>query len=193
MLKNQLLTRKTISSLDFIGSTLKFIAGTSKHDNLIEIKEQLNAIISNNYRQRVMNSNFEKLLKQLTYKHFRLQMVLQEVHKELLQVDLTTTINFARKNLSYSAAINVKEVQRVLEFENTDIAVIDVLECSEVFICRNQDTFVVINKYHLLKEKCETLTTLSYNHGKLLLDPLISRLNTKYTHKSDTNQDVKII
>lgn len=175
ILKNQLLIRRKPRSLNFLGSAFSFVTGVPDHYDMVDIKEKINDIIENNNKQRLINTHFEKLLETFNYKTITQHTMLQEIHKEL--EDLALTINFARNKNFYSPSININDIEKIIKSENTEIPVINIMEYSDIHVCKINDTFIVVYKYPIIKEKCETfdVTPISYKHGKFVLDNKISR------------------
>lgn len=51
------------------------------------------------------------------------------------------------------------------------------MEYSDIHTCRINNTCIIIHKYPIIKQKCETyvITPIAYRHGKLQLDNKVSK------------------
>uniref|UniRef100_A0A0K8U463 Retrovirus-related Env polyprotein from transposon gypsy n=1 Tax=Bactrocera latifrons TaxID=174628 RepID=A0A0K8U463_BACLA len=101
--------------------------------------------------------------------------MLEEIHKEL--GDLMLTINFAKNKNFYFASINLEDIENIIKTEGSDIPVINLMEYSDIHVCGIRDTFIVVYKYPIIKENCETyeITPISYEHVKIELDSKIAK------------------
>lgn len=180
ILKTQLTSDRNKRSLNFLGSALKFITGTPDHEDEIEIKTRLNQLVENNNQQKIINSRFEEIMNKLKIEEVNEEFMLNEVYTELLT--LTITINFAKNNNFYSGTLDLKEIKEIISNEKIQLPIINILEYSDIHVCKFKQTIITVYKYPIVEKKCKLYKVypLSQRNGKLILDSKIAFCNNEF-------------
>lgn len=167
--------------LNFLGSTLKFITGIPDHDDLIEIETKINTLIENNEKQRIINSRFEKMLDSIQREPTETYIAIKLIHEQLLT--LVRTINAAKNNEYLTESLNLNDVRELTVHKLKSVPIINILEYSDIYITRTNDSIITIYKYPIINNYCKLFkfTSLSVKHGKVSTDKEIASCNNVYT------------
>lgn len=180
-LENQLNYHKINKrSINFLGKLIKYAYGNPDHDDLVAIETSLNDIINNNNKQRVINSQFDKIIRDMNPQNMKEQVLLTEIYEELLNI--VRTINAAKVNEFLSETLNIEDIHKIISQEHEDIPIINILEYSNITLVKTKDYLVTVYKYPIIKEKCENykITPISFRHGKIIIDKMIAKCNESF-------------
>lgn len=167
-------------SLNFLGSALKFVTGNPDHDDLIKIETTINMLINNNEKQRMLNSRFERLIDSLQGRTLENNLIIEQVHDQLLL--LVRTINAAKNNEYLTESLNIDDVKEIIQHELVSVPIINILEYADIYIAGTGDLVVTIYKYPLIIKDCRLfrITPISFRHGKIQTDEEIARCDKEY-------------
>ena len=174
-------------SLNFIGSGIKWIAGTPDHDDLIKIHEKINILITNSNNLKYNNDRMTKIIQDInngTTNTYILKTIIEELKNVLL------TITMAKGRQINTLALNLYEIKNLIEIEKTELPIIDILEYSSVSLCRIKNSIILIIKYPIIKTRCNhfKITPLEFRHGKLQLDEQVSKCEGKFQRTANCMQ-----
>lgn len=144
-------------------------------------KTRINQLIEGNNKQKIINSQFERILEQLPTNTWTDFTILDETVNELN--NLLNTINFAQNNNFYSGTLNLDEAKEIIKHEHSDLPVINIMEYSEIHIARVKQIFIIIYKYPEIKNSCKgyQIIPLATNKGKYVMDKYIAKCKGTYT------------
>lgn len=179
-LLEQLKEHRPKRGLNFLGSALKFITGIPDHDEAVQIESTINTLITNNEKQKIMNSRFEKLLESINGKEIMNHVLLREIHDQLLL--LVRTINAAKNNEYLTESLDLDDVKEIVRHEINSVPIINVLEYSDIYIARTDELFITIYKYPVINRICKLFkfTSLNIGHGKISTDKNIALCDKEY-------------
>lgn len=92
-----------------------------------------------------------------------------------------------------SKSLNLNDIKQIIKNEKLDIPVLNVMEYSTINVIRVKDTYVIIYKYPLITQKCKLfkITSLSYLHGKYILEKYIAQCNiNNYSRVKECKQSL---
>lgn len=166
-------------SINILGSGIKWITGNPDHDDLVRLQESINHLIDNNNAFTENHGKMMELLKNVGSENINSQ-ILSMLVEELENVILT--INMAKNKQINTLALNLKEIEAMIEVENSQLPIINILEYSDVHICKINNTIVLIIKYPVINRQCEhfKITPLEFRHGKIEMDKQVSKCNGNF-------------
>lgn len=163
-------------SINILGSGIKWITGNPDHDDLIHLQESINHLIDSNNAFSENHGKMMELLKNVGSENTNSQ-ILSILVEELENIILT--INMAKNKQINTLALNLKEIEALIEVENGRLPIINILEYSDVHMCKINNTIILIIKYPVINRQCEhyKITPLEFEHGKIEMDEQISKCN----------------
>lgn len=175
---NQLTTHRTKRSLDFIGSAIKFIAGTPDHYDMMTVQNRINDLIENNNKMNIILSNkFENINGEFIDSEYLIEMVEHELSQ------MIHTINLAKAGILNTSILDLDEVREILKKEiSYDAPLMELLEYSTVKIMQINSSYVVMIKYPKIAKKCMlyAVKPIELRHGKLGLEDFAANCNNTY-------------
>lgn len=162
-------------SIEFLGTAMKWMYGIPDRTEMNVIETDINNIIQNNNKQKVINSYFEKFIANGVESETTL--ILREIVGELK--NMIEVIENARNNLTITTGLNLNEISSVISNERTNVTIMNVLEYSKPFVMRMEDIIVLTIKYPKTVKTCQhfKIIPLEFRHGKLVMDKTIARCN----------------
>lgn len=167
-------------SLNFLGTALSWLTGIPDHDDLIEIKQDLNELIVNNNQQKIINERFNKFLmhpKMLSEGTIIFSETLNKL-KIILE-----TINFAKNKQFFSQSVDLGDLEELIRNEeNEEIPLLDILEYADIHVCQMELKIIIIYKYPIIMKQCKhfKIIPLAFRHGKIQMDSEIMKCGEKF-------------
>lgn len=175
-------------SLDFIGSALKFIAGTPDRNDFDLLKTKDDMLIQNNNRQTVVNSALQDKINELTERINLIQRGTKDSNvintDELLFLELLSTrngeiifflnqltlsITLAKKNVVNPVILDNAEISYILENEMIPVNLNSLLKASSVSVYQTNNTIYYIMKVPMVKRKCKLLKIYPVVHNNTVI------------------------
>ena len=150
-------------AINFLGSALKFIAGTPDHEDFEILLTKQNTLIENSNRQRNINTVFQNRINEISEK---INIILTQFTKTNNRpTDLTPLFEFLTNrnnlilnylnNISLSIALaknnfinplilDEKEIEKVIDFENNQISLSNIFLASKIKILRNANVIYYV-------------------------------------------------
>lgn len=176
--------RRHARSIDFIGSALKFIAGTPDHADLDMLTTKEDMLIRNNNRQSIINSALLDKINELTERINNLQESFANSNKingdeliilELLSArnseaifflnQLTLSITLAKANVANPVMLDSAELEYLLEHEMVPVSLNNLLKASSVSVYQENELIFYALKIPLVKENCKFLKIFPVIHN----------------------------
>lgn len=163
-------------AINLLGSGIKWITGIPDHDDLVQVQESINHLIENNNVLKENNRKMTELLKNVGNDNTN-SYILTEITEELQNIILT--LNMAKNDQINTLALNLWEIEALINVEKKQLPIINVLEYSTIHICKVKNIIILIIKYPVIKHQCEhyRVTPLEFRHGKIVMDKQISKCN----------------
>lgn len=182
--------RRHARSLDFLGSALKFVAGTPDHSDLEVLTANEEALTENNNKQAVINSMLQERINDITD---RVNNIIERKgsnsvqEEELILFELIierngNTISFLN-GLALSVVLAKENIINPVIFDNIEntvmlksrkipISISNILKCSNISIFQNNSIIIQIIKYPVLTNLCKFLKIypVIQNNSMLKLD-----------------------
>lgn len=152
---DQLIKHRYRRGLDFLGTGIKFITGTLDHNDMILVHQKLNALIENNNKLAVVNSQLQRQLRRFTgnLSEERTELLFEWLASELLQV--IHTINLAKAGILNTAVLNMEEIREVMKKDGAQGApLLEILEHSTLKILEIRSVYVLLIRYPKTEQKC---------------------------------------
>lgn len=174
-------------SINVLGTGIKWITGTPDHDDLIQLQESINNLIENNNALKENNRKVTEILRNVGNNDTN-SYILTEIIDELKNIIFT--LNMAKYDQINTMALDLKEIEDLINIEKKKLPIINVLEYSTVHICKVKNSIVLIIKYPVVKSQCEhyKITSLEFKHGKIVMDNQISKCNGIFQRTKRCNE-----
>lgn len=173
-------------SIDFIGSALKFIAGTPDHNDLVILNEREDRLIEAEHQQIEINTIFTKRINELTKEIntlrtnanlrkpdgsdiFELTSIRNQRIISLL-TNIIYSISLAKLNIVNEVLLSTAEVKEVLDAESLPISLSSLLSASKVKVYASSDEIKYIIKIPNLEEICPLVKVFPVIHNNVILD-----------------------
>lgn len=180
---NQLTVHRNKRSLNFLGTSIKFVTGMPDHDDMVLVQNKLNDLIENNNRLAVINSHLQQKLEGLVgnpSSHL-MEVLLEFLASELSQI--IQTINLARVGILNTVILNMGEIGQIIKEErNFSAPLMEVLGHSTFKILEVDLVYVLLIRYPRIEQKCMLydIRPLEKEIGKLKLERFATYCNGKY-------------
>ena len=181
------LHRRNSRSIDFIGSTLKFIAGTPDHDDFVILSERQSKLISAENQQVEINTQFMEKINELTSQINTLSrnyytkiddtsspdlfelITIRNQRAITLLNNIVYSVTFARLNIVNPIILTDIELSKIIELESP-YNVNDLLLASEVKVYSSKNILKYLIKVPNVKEQCPLLKIYPVVHKNVILD-----------------------
>lgn len=166
--------RRHARSIDFIGSALKFIAGTPDHSDFELLLTKEDMIIQNNNKQTNINSALQNKINELTQRINVLQDKLKTSNAigkdDLILLELLTarngdiifflnqlslSITLAKANIVNPVILDNVEINHILENEMVPLSLNNILKASNISIFQNDNNLLYVIKIPLISNFCK--------------------------------------
>lgn len=173
-------------SLNFIGTVLKYIAGTPDHDDFDRLTNKAEQLIDSQDRQFTINTEVQKEINSLT---ITVNKILKtEKHREIdtshlydillarnraiiTDLDnLITSITFAKIGVLNPILLDSNEINFIIKNEHfTNLSVADVMAVANIKILQYDNVIYFLIRYPIPKLRCKKITILPVAHGHQML------------------------
>lgn len=179
----QLTIHRNKRSINFLGSVIKFVAGTPDHDDMVLVQQKLNELAENNNRLSIVNSKLKKNLEWITgYSAERnVEIIFEWLATELAQV--IHTINLAKNGILNTAALNLEEINQIIKDEaKFDAPLMEILEQATFKILQVDSVYIMLIKYPIIDKKCMlyNVKPIELEMGKLKLEEFVVNCEKQY-------------
>lgn len=179
--------RRSARSLDFLGSALKFIAGTPDHNDMELLTTREDLLIQNNDRQAVVNSAMQDRINELTERVNTMQnyggsnaikeddLVMFELlamrNGEIISFldNLALSIILAKENIIHPAILDNVYLEKKFESRVVPISINDRLRVSNVSVIQNNSLIYYVIKYPIFTNFCEYLKVFPVIHNNSII------------------------
>lgn len=177
-------------SLDFLGSALKFVAGTPDHDDYNLLLTKQNFLIENNNRQTKVNSVLQNRINEISEqintinKYFSQDTLIKNVEKthlfEYLSNRNNLIVNYlnnivlsivlAKSNLINPLILDEIDIKNLIEIENLQsISINNLLLASKIKILQNATSIHYILKIPKISKLCIFLKLYPVSHKNTMV------------------------
>jgi len=172
-------------SLDFLGTALKVVAGTSDASDLEMVKMSESRLIESNNSQVIINTQTQDKINKLTdsvnkiikakqnnivdTSHLydvllaRSRILITEIQNVML------TVKLAKANIIKPAIVNHDDLKSVLVDHPTQVPIISLLEASNIKVLQSDNIIHVLIAYPKIKITCKKVTTFPVSHQHTIL------------------------
>ena len=177
IMKTLEITTRHVRSLDFLGSALKFVAGTPDHQDYSALLNKQNMLIENNNLQTKINSALQNKINEITIqlnaikKGFNDNNEIAVTEKIPIFEFLANRNNLIIKclnNLVFSIVLVENElinplildeidIDRIFDFENLPISISNLLLASKVKVLQNDHVIHYILKIPKVSKYCKNI------------------------------------
>lgn len=183
LLQTLRVNRRHAPSLDFIGSALKFIAGTPDHADFDLLLTKEDMLVQNSNRQTNINSALQDKINELTERINELQRtynmpnVIGEDELILLELiaarngdvifflnQLALAITLAKANIVNPIILDNVEITHMLENEMVPLSVDNILKSSNISVFQNDNIILYTIKVPLINKFCKYLRVYPVVH-----------------------------
>jgi len=173
-------------SINFLGTALKYIAGTPDFDDFEHVRFIQERLLDNNERQSLINSELQQKINNVTdalNKIMKINKGMPNDNNNFLQLvihrnriiitELTNiiySVTLAKLNIVNPTLLNKNEVESVLfkeKFEN--ISVSDILNDASIKAMQSEDSLYFLIKYPKVKALCTKIKVLPVVHMDVIV------------------------
>lgn len=178
-----------VRSIDFLGSALKFVAGTPDHDDYTMLLTKQNILIENNNKQTKINSALQDRINQLTDQinninsRFSGNNVINLIEKiplfEYLANRNNMIINYlnnlvlsivlAKSNLINPLILDDIDIENLNKNENLPVSISNLLLVTKIKVLQNSDVIHYILKVPKLSQSCIFLNLYPVSHNDTII------------------------
>lgn len=176
-------------SIDFLGSALKFVAGTPDHDDFAMLLTKQNTLIDNNNKQNKINSALQNRINELTNqinyinRHFSNNYEIKLIEKiplfEFLSSRKNMITNFlnnivlsivlAKNDLINPLILDDIDFENLNKNENLPISISNLLLVTKIKVLQNSNVIHYILKVPKLSEYCTFLKIFPVSHSNKIV------------------------
>jgi len=181
-----LIHHRQARSLNFIGTALKYIAGTPDYDDLNQIHIVEGELISSNNKQIVINSEIQNKINNLTQtvnlllnvtkksdiNGGHLYDLLANRNREILREldNLAMSVALGKAQIINPVLLDVKEIDFILKSENnTNVTISEIIANSKLKILQSKDILTFLIKFPIIKFVCKKQIIFPVIHDNKLL------------------------
>lgn len=168
-------------AIDFLGSALKFVAGTPDHDDYKMLLTKQNFLIENNNKQNKINSALQKKINEITNQinqlrhHINVSPVLDKTpifqfiaNRNNLAINylnnIALSIVLAKNNLINPLILDEIDINELMEHENLQISISNLLLSTKIKVLQNDNIIHYILKIPNISKFCTFLTLFPVSH-----------------------------
>lgn len=181
------MNRRHARSLDFLGSALKFVAGTPDHSDMELLTTREAALARNNDRQMTINSALRDKINDLTNRinfiqdrgssnaigedKFILFQLIISRNGEIISFlnGLALSIILAKENIANPVIFDDMEIKRTLELRKIPVSINSVLRSSNVSVFQDENIIYYIVKFPVLTNFCKFLKIYPVIHNNSVI------------------------
>ena len=164
-------THRFARSIDFLGSALKFVAGTPDHSDLELLSTTQNYLVENNNKQKIINNEFQEKINEITNEINKLRefftaentvniekertifFLLQNRNNKIIEnlKTITLSIIMAKSNIINQLLLNNLELKHVTEENDIPITIENILSVSKLTVMQSLNMIYYIIKEPIVK------------------------------------------
>lgn len=174
-------------SIDFIGSALKFVAGTPDHDDYKFLLTQQNFLIENNNRQTKINSVLQNRINEITNQINKIRFLLGKqvsgsertplfeylANRNNLMIsymnNIALSIVLAKNGLINPLILDDLDIDSLVKIENLPISISNLLSATKIRILQNNNIIHYILKIPKISKFCDFLNLYPVSHNDTIV------------------------
>lgn len=180
--------KRHVRSIDFLGSALKFVAGTPDHDDYTLLLTKQHFLIENNNKQTKINSVLQNRINEITdqFNSLKKNIIENAITKndrtpffEFLSNRNNLIINYlnhislsiilAKHNLINPLILDETEIDNIIDLENLPVTVSNLLLATKVKVLQNENVIHYILKVPKLTKFCNFLKIFPVSHNNSIV------------------------
>lgn len=177
-----------IRAIDFLGSALKFVAGTPDHDDYKLLLTKQNQLIENNNRQNKINSVLQDRINEISAqinlikKRFLDNTVIKNDITPLFEYlsnrnnlivnylnNIVLSIVLAKNNLINPLILDEIDINHLINIENLQISISNLLLVAKIKILQNSNVIHYILKIPKISKLCTFLKLYPVSHNDTIV------------------------
>jgi len=182
-------THRFARSIDFLGSALKFVAGTPDHGDFELLSTTQNFLVENNNKQKSINNEFQEKINEISNqinvmrKYFEsnsvisnekektIFLLLQNRNNKIIENLNTVTLSIimAKNNIINPLLLSNLELNHVTEEKNIKITIENLLSVSKLTVAQSLNMIYYIIKIPIVKNSCNFLKLYPVIHNNTVI------------------------
>lgn len=178
--------RRLARSIDFLGSVLKFIAGTPDHDDYEKLLTKENTLIENSNQQTKINSQFQERINEITDRINALlkgDNIRQNENESLLQYlidrnnhiinslnNIVLSVILAKNDMINPLILDDLEMKHIIDSGNSPISISNLLSAAKVKILQNSNVIYYILKIPNIQNFCNLMKIFPVSHNDKIIE-----------------------
>ena len=186
-------------SINFIGSALKYVAGTPDYDDFKQIQDKQDELISASNNQILVNTEIQQQINNLTQTvNFLLNKtktseingghlfdLLSSRNRAIIREldSISLSIVLGKNKIINPILLDSKEVNFILKIENLSISVNEIIANSNLKILQNEDIITFLIKFPDIKYLCDKKQIFPVIHSNKILSfetDTVAKCNNNY-------------
>lgn len=188
ILRTLQIPRRHVRSIDFLGSALKFVAGTPDHDDYKLLLTKQNFLIENNNRQNNINSVLQNRINEITD---QINVLKKSLSGNLISKDdktplfeylanrnnliinylnnIALSIVLAKSNLINPLILDEIDIDKLVEIEDLQVSISNLLLATKIKVLQNINVIHYILKIPKISKFCIFLNLYPVSHNDTIV------------------------
>lgn len=188
ILRTLQIPRRHVRSIDFLGSALKFVAGTPDHDDYKLLLTKQNFLIENNNKQNNINSVLQNRINEITdqinivkkslsgnsiSKDDKTPLFEYLANRNNLMINylnnIALSIVLAKNNLINPLILDEIDIDKLIEIEDLQISISNLLLATKIKVLQNDNVIHYILKIPKISKFCILLNLYPVSHNDTIV------------------------
>lgn len=186
ILRTLQIPKRHVRAINFLGSALKFVAGTPDHDDYTLLLTKQNTLIENSNKQNKINSDLQERINEISKQINELKKAIQRTktldktpvfeiltNRNILIINylnnLALSIVLAKNNLINPLILDEIDLNNLIEHENLQISISNILLVSKIKVLQNNNVIHYILKVPQISKFCDFLNIFPVSHDNKIV------------------------